>query len=214
MDSLQDAITTKVTELLKNNSYLYKDLNASESKKAFHSNFIIHLLAMTYIPSIKGHVHVEGIDTIVPLYSSIKGILDLCSAAVVLFFCMKQFIDSYFEKQIKRRLQFISVVELEALIKGKLHYTLPSHSTNRLAEQQQVNIHSLTRNRKMLHKGSLVQQSIALMSSLQAFLRKHNLLSISLSRMLVVRMWTLKHLRMNMLKFVTNPNILCHVLIS
>lgn len=169
---------------------------------------------MTYIPSIKGHIHVEGIDTIVLLYSSIKEILDLCSAAVVLFVCMKQFIDPYFEKQIKRRLQFIIVVELEALIKGKLHYTLSSHSTNRLAEQQQVNIHSLSRNRKMLHKGSLVQQSIALMSSLQAFLRKHNLLPISLSRMLVVRMWTLKHLRMNMLKFLTNPNIFCHVLIS
>ncbi|KAG8220823.1 hypothetical protein J3R82DRAFT_2313 [Butyriboletus roseoflavus] len=105
---LQNAIINKVTELLKNNSFHYEDLNTGEPKKAFHSDFIVHLFTTTYIPSIKGHAHVDGIKTIKLASSGIKGILGLCSAAI------------------KRGLQLSSIVGLEALMKGKTMLHTPA----------------------------------------------------------------------------------------
>ena len=86
IDLSQDFITTKIAELLGNNSYFYGDLDAGEPKKAFHSNFIICLLATIYILLIKDHAYVDGIDTITLSHSSIKRILDPCDTAVFLFF--------------------------------------------------------------------------------------------------------------------------------
>ncbi|KAF8546436.1 hypothetical protein OG21DRAFT_1491207 [Imleria badia] len=63
MDSQQETIATEAGELLENNSFLYEDLDSNDSLKAFHSNFIIHLLATTYIPAIKGFVHEDGLNT-------------------------------------------------------------------------------------------------------------------------------------------------------
>ncbi|KAG8215177.1 hypothetical protein J3R82DRAFT_8693 [Butyriboletus roseoflavus] len=108
MDISQDAITNEVTELLENNNFLYEDLNTGELKKAFHSNFIVHLLTTTYISSIKGHVCVDGIKTMKLTLSSIKEILGLCDAAI------------------KCGLQLSSIVGLVALVKGKIILHAPA----------------------------------------------------------------------------------------
>ncbi|KAF8553042.1 hypothetical protein OG21DRAFT_1510681 [Imleria badia] len=86
IDSQQETIAAEAGELLENNSFLYKDLDSNDSLKAFHSNFIIHLLATTYIPAIKGFVHEDGLDTYELAHSGLKGVLGLCGAAVFFSF--------------------------------------------------------------------------------------------------------------------------------
>ncbi|KAG6377254.1 hypothetical protein JVT61DRAFT_1315 [Boletus reticuloceps] len=101
MSSSKEQITEEVAEFLKDNSYLYEDLASHESQKAFHGNFIINLLATTYLSNVKGHVHVEELDTHALAFCGIKGILGLCCAAI------------------KCGLQLVNTVGLEGLVKGK-----------------------------------------------------------------------------------------------
>ncbi|KAG6373295.1 hypothetical protein JVT61DRAFT_6433 [Boletus reticuloceps] len=82
MSSSKEQITEEVAEFLNDNSYLYEDLTLHESQKAFHGDFIINLLVMTYLPNVKGHVHVKELNTHALVFYSIKGILGLCCAAV------------------------------------------------------------------------------------------------------------------------------------
>ncbi|KAG6371364.1 hypothetical protein JVT61DRAFT_9572 [Boletus reticuloceps] len=97
-----EQITEEVAEFLKDNSYLYEDLISHELQKAFHGDFIINLLATTYLSNVKGHVHVEELDMHALAFCGIKGILGLCCAAI------------------KRGLQLVNTVGLEGLVKGKL----------------------------------------------------------------------------------------------
>ena len=80
--STEKKIAQDVGELLLENSFIYEDLDWKDGQKAFHADFIIRLLATTYIPAIKGHVHVEGLDTHALKFCGIKGILGLSCAAV------------------------------------------------------------------------------------------------------------------------------------
>lgn len=85
MDSSPDVIEADVTELLTKNAYLFEDLDIGDSNKGFHSDFVLRLLAATYVPSIKGHIRVDAIDTIGLSHCGIKGILGLAGAAVFYF---------------------------------------------------------------------------------------------------------------------------------
>ena len=91
----EQVVTEGIAELLKDNSFLYEDLAPNDPQKAFHGNFVIHLLATTYIPSIKGHACVKGLDTHVLAFCGIKGILGLCCAVVPFFFLNLMFLDAY-----------------------------------------------------------------------------------------------------------------------
>ncbi|KAN0091531.1 hypothetical protein V8E55_005097 [Tylopilus felleus] len=99
--STEKKITQDLGELLLENSFIYEDLDWKDGQKAFHANFIICLLATTYIPAIKGHVHVEGLDTHALEFCGIKGILSLSCTAI------------------KRGLQLVTTVGLEGLMKTK-----------------------------------------------------------------------------------------------
>ncbi|KAN0085855.1 hypothetical protein V8E55_006989 [Tylopilus felleus] len=99
---LEQKMAEEIAEFLEHNSFIYEDLASNDLQKAFHSKFIIHLLATMYFPNIKGHVHVEGLATHALVFCDIKGVLGLCGAAI------------------KHGLQLIHTVGLEGLMKGKL----------------------------------------------------------------------------------------------
>ena len=82
---LEQKMEEEIAEFLEHNSFIYEDLASNNPQKAFHSKFIIHLLATTYFPNIKCHVHVEGLATHALVFCGIKGVLGLCGAAVFFF---------------------------------------------------------------------------------------------------------------------------------
>ena len=79
--------TLEADQLLKWYRYLYSDLDYSNAGKVFKSCFIVHLLASTYIPQIKGWIHVHLLNCPMLHHSGLKGNLGLCGAAVWAFSC-------------------------------------------------------------------------------------------------------------------------------
>ena len=79
---LNSTATSEADQLLKWYRYLYSDLDYSDAGKVFKSCFIVHLLASTYIPQIKGWIHVCSLNCPMLYHSGLKGILGLCGAAV------------------------------------------------------------------------------------------------------------------------------------
>ncbi|KAI9572240.1 hypothetical protein HD554DRAFT_2036254 [Boletus coccyginus] len=60
----------------------YQHLCDCNSTKALKSHFMIHLVATTYLPYIKGWIHIPSLDYPTLHHSEFKGILGLCGATV------------------------------------------------------------------------------------------------------------------------------------
>ena len=66
--------------LLESFSFLYADLDTSNLKKAFQSNFMLQLLDSAHIQYMNGAM--QNVVTICPPLHSYCGIIGLCGAAV------------------------------------------------------------------------------------------------------------------------------------
>lgn len=71
--------------MLENHAYLYEELNSDNSTKAFHSVFIICLLAETHVSSIKGCLDIPLLNTSSLNHDGVAGAIGLCGATVNLF---------------------------------------------------------------------------------------------------------------------------------
>ena len=86
--SEQAEIEKECRILLDSCSFLFEDLNHDDPLKCFQFNFLLHVLTIAYLPSIKGFVHIPALKTEHLASCGMIGILGLSSAAVTIcFFC-------------------------------------------------------------------------------------------------------------------------------
>lgn len=71
--------------LLKDNTYLYENLNSNDASKAFRSAFMISLLAETHVLAIKGYLDIPCLKSSELHHDGVAGIMGLCGAVVSFF---------------------------------------------------------------------------------------------------------------------------------
>ncbi|KAF8833862.1 hypothetical protein BDN67DRAFT_1017110, partial [Paxillus ammoniavirescens] len=80
--SSDDDIQVTTSLLLMKLAFLYEDFDHSDPNKAFHSTFIIRLLATTHLHCIRGHAHIPALNTQALAANGGWGIIGLCGAAL------------------------------------------------------------------------------------------------------------------------------------